>query len=131
MFNTKTALAAAALAVITAAGTFSASAAPIDRHDARVEHRMDRRDMRVEHRMDRRDMRVEHRMDRRDARFAHRHYVDRARVHSILWSNHYRMIGEPYFLGGRYVVRTYDRFGHVVLVRIDPWTGAFMGVVRL
>lgn len=123
MFNMKTAFAAVALAVVTAAGTFSASAAPAGRHEARVEHRMDRRDARFDHRMERRDARFDRRIERR--------YVDRGRVHSVLWARHYRMIGDPYFLHGRYVVRTHDRFGHVVLVRIDPWTGAFMGVVRL
>lgn len=130
MFNTKTALAAAALAAITAAGTIGASADPMTRHDARVEHRLDRHDARVEHRMIRHDARVDHRIARHDAHVMHRHYVERTRVHSILMANHYRMIGDPYFLHGRYVVRTYDRFGHVVLVRIDPWTGAFMGVTR-
>jgi hypothetical protein len=40
------------------------------------------------------------------------------------------MIGDPYFLGGRYVVRTHDRFGRMILVRVDPWTGAYLGVVR-
>ena len=124
MFNTKTALAAAALAVITAAGTISASADPYDRHLNRVENRLERRDARIDHRIDR----IDRRIDRHDM---HRRYVDHARVNRILWSNHYRMIGEPYFLHGRYVVRTHDRFGRIVLVRIDPWTGAFMGVVRL
>ncbi|HEU4548818.1 MAG TPA: hypothetical protein VFS01_03920 [Rhizomicrobium sp.] len=124
MFNMKTALAAAALAAITAAGTVSASADPVDRHLNRVEHRLERRDARIDRRIDR----IDHRIARHDM---HRHYVERARVNRILLANHYRMIGEPYFLGGRYVVRTHDRFGRVVLVRIDPWTGAFMGVVRL
>jgi hypothetical protein len=124
MFNMKTALAAAALAAITAAGTVSASADPVDRHLNRVEHRLERRDARIDRRIDR----IDHRIARHDM---HRHHVERARVNRILLANHYRMIGEPYFLGGRYVVRTHDRFGRVVLVRIDPWTGAFMGVVRL
>jgi hypothetical protein len=124
MFNMKTALAAAALAAITAAGTISASADPVDRHLNRVEHRLEHRDARIDRRIDR----IDHRIARHDM---HRHYVERARVNRILWANHYRMIGEPYFLGGRYVVRTHDRFGRVALVRIDPWTGAFMGVMRL
>lgn len=126
MFNTKTALAAAALAAITAAGTITAGADPYDRHLNRVEHRLERRDARIDHRIDR----IDRHIDRHEMAM-HRRHVDRMVVKRMLTANHYRMIGEPYFLGGRYVVRTYDRFGHVVLVRIDPWTGAFMGVVRL
>ncbi len=117
MFNTKTIFAAAALAAITAGGTVAASAAPMDRH-ARIEHRIDRHDMRAYHRIDRHDRRVI------------RPYVDHARLHRVLSARHYRMIGNPYFLGSRYVVRSYDRFGRVVLVRVDPWTGAYLGVVR-
>ena len=123
MFSTKTVFAAAALAVITAAGTMSASAAPGDRHTARVEHRIDRHAARVDHRIDRHAARV-------DRRIHHRRYVDRARLNRVLLARHYRVIGDPYFLGSRYVVRTHDRFGHVVLVRVDPWTGAYLGVVR-
>jgi hypothetical protein len=126
MFNTKTALAAVALAVVTAAGTFCASADTYGRHLNRVENRLERRDARIEHRLDR----VDHRIARHD-RMVHRRHVDHMRVRSILTANHYRMIGTPYFMGSRYVVRTYDRFGHVMLVRIDPWTGAFMGVIRM
>ena len=112
MVSTKTVFAAAALAVITAAGTVGASAAPVDRHAARVDHRIDRHAARIDHRIH------------------HRRYVDRARLNRVLLARHYRVIGDPYFLGDRYVVRTHDRFGRVVLVRIDPWTGAFRGVVR-
>jgi hypothetical protein len=110
MFSTKTVFAAAALAAITVAGTMAASAAPIDR--ARTEYRIDRHAAWADHRIH------------------HRHYVDRIRLNRMLAARHYRMIGDPYFLGGRYVVRTHDRFGRMILVRVDPWTGAYLGVVR-
>ncbi len=43
----------------------------------------------------------------------------------------YRVVGNPYWVGGRYVVRTHDRFGRVVFVQVDPWSGAFIREVIL
>ena len=117
MYSTKTLLAAASLAVLTAAGLGSASADPWDvRHD-RMELRHDRMDIRH----DRQDL-------RRDERRA---FVDRIRIGESLRFHRYRVIGEPYFVHGRYVVRTYDRFGHVVFVQVDPYSGAFIREVIL
>jgi Ni/Co efflux regulator RcnB len=133
MFNTKTLLAAASLAVLTAIAA-PASAAPWeDRHDrqeARQEIRHDRQDLRhdrQELRQDRREMRHDLRADR----FEHRGYVDRLRISEGLRFHRYRMIGDPYFVHGRYVVRTHDRFGRIVFVQVDPYTGVFMREVRL
>lgn len=44
--------------------------------------------------------------------------------------NFYRWDGEPYWFQGRYVIRTYDRFGRVVFVELNPYTGGFIGVIR-
>src|SRR5665213_2373622 len=44
--------------------------------------------------------------------------------------DHYRCTGDPYFYQGRYVVRSYNRFGKVVFVEINPYTGSFIGEVR-
>ena len=65
-------------------------------------------------------------------RSEYRHgYVDRARIFFGLRQHHYsRFIGDPYWFDGRYVVRTYDRRGHVVIVEVDPYTGDFLGVIR-
>ena len=41
-----------------------------------------------------------------------------------------RFIGDPYWFHDRYVVRTYDRWGNVVYVEVDPYSGAFIGEVR-
>ena len=101
MYSRETLLAAAALAVFSA-GIGSAGAAPW--HDRGHDH---------------------HRAP------THRHYVDRGHIERILAPRHYRLIGAPYFWHGSYVVRSHDRFGHVVLVRIDPYSGAFLGEVRL
>ena len=97
MYTTKTLLAAASLAVLTAAGLGTASAAPWDRHDFRVDERME-----------------------------HRAFVNRWRVAETLRFHRYDVLGDPYFFHGRYVVRVHDRFGRPVLVQIDPYTGTFI-----
>jgi Ni/Co efflux regulator RcnB len=123
MFNTKTLLAAASLAVLTAIAAPAASAAPWEvRHD-RQELRHDRQDLRH----DRRELRHDRRVDR----FEHRSYVNRIRIAEGLRFHRYRMIGDPYFVHGRYVVRTHDRFGRTVFVQVDPYTGAFLREVIL
>ncbi len=45
--------------------------------------------------------------------------------------HNYRVIGDPYFVHGRYVVRTHDRFGRIVFVQVDPYSGAFLREVIL
>jgi hypothetical protein len=121
MFNTKTLLAAASLAVLTAAGLGSAGAAPWeDRHENRVERHIERHD----NRMDRREARF-------DRRIEHRAFVNRLRIADTLRFHHYRVIGDPYFVRDRYVVRTHDRFGRLVFVQVDPYSGAFVREVRL
>jgi hypothetical protein len=101
MFGKKIILATAALAAITASGIGAAAAAPWNHHRTVV---------------------VRHQV--------HRPYVARARVYETLRLHHYAGIGDPYFLHGRYVVRSHDRFGRTVLVQVDPWSGRYVGVVR-
>ena len=107
MFSTKTILAAASLAVLSAAGIGSAAAQPWNHHDWRE------------------------RGWERHERFEHRAYVDRVRLAEALRFHRYRMIGEPYFVHDRYVVRTHDRFGRIIFVQVDPYSGAFIREVRL
>ena len=97
MYSKKTLVAAAALAVLSAAGIGSASAAPWMHHPV----------------------------------MAHRHYADRIRIDEALRFHHYRTLGAPYFLHGHYLVRTHDRFGRLVVVEVDPYTGAFLGEFRI
>ncbi|MBA2589193.1 MAG: hypothetical protein H0U98_11300 [Alphaproteobacteria bacterium] len=106
MFSTKTILAAASLAVLGAAGIGSAAAAPWDNHH-------DRRD------------------GYRHERFERRAFVDHVRLADSLRFHRYRMIGAPYFVHDRYVVRTHDRFGRTVFVQVDPYNGRFIREVRL
>ena len=117
MLAKKIVLAAAALAALTAAGLGSASAQP----------RGDFRD-RDFNGFGRDNGRYEQRHDWRDQRRA---FVPRHRVYETLRMHRFVGIGNPTFMGGQYVVRSYDRFGRVVLVRIDPFTGRFLGVVRI
>lgn len=114
MLAKKTLLAAAALAALTATGLGSANAQPRD-------HYRDR-DIRVERHV------VIHDDFRRPIARPH---VSRTQVYRTLRNHRFVGIGEPRFLRGQYVVRSQDRFGRVVLVRIDPWTGRFMGVARV
>ena len=103
MYNIKTLLAAASMAVAMAAGASSANAAPWDRH-----------------------------VDRPMVRHApmHRNFVERERVVEVLRAHHYRFIADPVFIRGHYVVKSFDRFGHTVFVEIDPYSGAFIGRFR-
>jgi hypothetical protein len=55
----------------------------------------------------------------------HRVVFDTLRVHRI------RYAGEPYFVRGHYVVKSFDRFGRTTFVEVNPYTGAFIGFVRL
>jgi hypothetical protein len=103
-------LAAASLAVVSAAGLGAASADPWDHGRQYGWH--------------------DRAFDRHE-RFEHRAYVDRIRVFDTLRFHHYRMMGEPTFIHGRYVVRTHDRFGRTVFVQVDPYSGAFIREVFL
>ena len=61
----------------------------------------------------------------------YRNYIARDRVFFTLRNRGYaRFIGDPYFYHGRYVVRSYNRFGKVVFVEINPYTGGFIGEIR-
>jgi Ni/Co efflux regulator RcnB len=106
----KTILAAASLAVLSAAGIGAASAQPWD-HSGYHNSWHDR--------------------GWRHDRFERHAFVNRMRVADTLRFHHYRMIGDPYFVHGRYVVRTHDRFGRIVFVQVDPYSGAFVREVRL
>jgi hypothetical protein len=71
--------------------------------------------------------RYDRRMDRRDYRH-YRHIVDRYRVFDVVRAHHLRYIGEPYWNRGVYGVRAYGRYGQIVFVRVDPYTGDWIGI---
>jgi len=123
-------LTAAAAAILSTTGAGMALADPYD-HGGPGHHDSDRGDR---HDGDRRggDRHDGDRGHDRYWRSEYRHgYVDRDRIFFGLRQHHYsRFIGDPYWFDGRYVVRTYDRRGHVVIVEVDPYTGDFLGVIR-
>lgn len=61
----------------------------------------------------------------------HRRFADRRIVFETLRQHHIRYSGEPYFVRGHYVVRSFDRFGRVSFIEINPYTGGLIGVIRL
>ena len=64
-------------------------------------------------------------------RHEHRHFADHDTIFRSLRYNHIRYVGQPYFVRGHYVVRSFDRFGRVSFVEINPYTGGVIGVIRL
>ena len=136
-------LIAAAAAVLTTAGAGTALARPDDRggpghHDG--DRHGDRHDGDRGHWGDRGwrgdsdwhggDWRGDHdRYWRHD--YGERRYIGSDLIFRGLRHHHYdRFLGDPMWYHGRYVVRTYDRFGRLIFVEIDPYTGDFIGVVR-
>lgn len=103
MFSTKNILAAASLAVLTAAGIGAASAQPWD-------HRFDRREA---FRHERMEYRIDH------------------RVAQALRFRGLRMVSQPTFLRGHMVVRAENRFGRQVIVHVNPRSGEVLRVIRL
>ena len=59
-------------------------------------------------------------------------YIERGRVIEIVRARKIRYVGVPYMYRGYYVIRCYDRFGRFGYCRINPVTGAFLGIsIRL
>ena len=119
-------LTAAAAAILSTTGAGMALADPYD-YGGPGHHDSDRHGDR--HDGDRHDgLRGHDRYWRQEYRHG---YVDRDRIFFGLRQHHYsRFIGDPFWFHDRYVVRSYDRFGHVVMVEVDPYTGDVIGVVR-
>jgi hypothetical protein len=65
----------------------------------------------------------------RSGYYGYRNYVDRDRIFFVIREHNYRYVGDPYWYGDDYVVRAYDPYGRLVLVRVDPYTGAWLGVL--
>jgi hypothetical protein len=124
MMNIKKILTAAAAAtVLSVAGASAASADSWNDHGGYNDNRgYDNADRdRYGH-----DNRYGHR-DWRE----HRRFADRRIVFETLRQHHIRYSGEPYFVRGHYVVRSFDRFGRVSFIEINPYTGGLIGVIRL
>ncbi len=122
MHTMKMLFAAASLMALSAMDVGTSNAAPI--HHEMGRHEMGR------HETEGRAI-ARHEIVRRD--FGRHDFgrpvVMRERVFDTLRFHRFRGLSDPYFLNGRYVVRSFDRFGRVVLVEVDPYTGAFIGVI--
>ena len=91
------------------------------------------RDHDWDHRDHRDHRRVERHVERHDMYWheGYRGYVGHDRIYRELRRHHYtRWEGAPYWYRGHYVVRSYDRFGHVVFVEVNPYTADFIGVIH-
>ncbi|MBS0472367.1 MAG: hypothetical protein JSR60_14945 [Proteobacteria bacterium] len=65
------------------------------------------------------------------ARHEVRRVVDHRVVFASMHARHMRYIGTPHFVRGHYVIRSFDRFGRVAFVEINPYTGAVIGFFRI
>ena len=119
--------AAATAAVLSVAGAVSASADDSYGRDSARYDTNSYQDNRGDHDgYGQRD-----RYDHRHWRHEHRRFADRDAIFRSLRFHHIRYVGEPYFVRGHYVVRSYDRFGQVKFIEINPYTGGVIGVIRL
>lgn len=64
-------------------------------------------------------------------RHDHRRFADRDTIFRSLRYHRIHYVGEPYFVRGHYVVRSFDRFGRASFIEINPYTGDVIGVIRL
>jgi hypothetical protein len=58
----------------------------------------------------------------------HRHYIARDRVVEVVRGRNIEVVGQPYMHRGVYVVKCRDRAGRIAFCRINPRTGAFLGI---
>jgi len=61
----------------------------------------------------------------------HRRFSDRDTIFRSLRYHRIHYVGEPYFVRGHYVVRSFDRFGRASFIEINPYTGDVIVVIRL
>jgi hypothetical protein len=60
------------------------------------------------------------------------HFIARDRVVEVVRGRNIEVVGQPYMYRGTYVVKCRDRAGRIAFCRINPRTGAFLGInVRL
>ena len=60
-----------------------------------------------------------------------RRIVEHRVVFETLRHRNIRFNGNPYFVRGHYVVRSFDRFNRVTFVEVNPYTGQVIGFIRL
>ncbi|MBV9571428.1 MAG: hypothetical protein JO056_09330 [Alphaproteobacteria bacterium] len=55
-------------------------------------------------------------------------YIDRGRVLEVVKARNIRVVGAPYMYRGYYVVKCVNRYGRAAFCKVNPRTGAFIGV---
>ena len=64
------------------------------------------------------------------SQYGDRAFIDDERVFFVLRQRHYTDFeGQPFWFHGRYLVRTHNRHGRLVIIEVNPYTGAYIGVV--
>ena len=59
-----------------------------------------------------------------------RTFVDQERVFRTLKKRHYNQFeGQPFWFHGRFLVKSFDRRGNVVMIEVNPYTGAYIGLM--
>ena len=54
--------------------------------------------------------------------------IDRGRVLEVVKARGVRVVGTPYMYRGYYVVKCVNRFGRAAFCKVNPRTGAFIGI---
>jgi len=62
--------------------------------------------------------------------FRNRGFMDADAIFRMLRRHNYTAFeGAPFWYHGRYIVRSYDRRGNVVMIEVNPYTGLYIGVL--
>ena len=120
----KTLLASATLALVSIAG--AASAAPM--HSTMQPALHNGAALTIQYRAP--DLRNDRFDNNRNDRFNRRIVSDRV-ILANLRANNLRAVSNPHFVRGRLVVQAMGRFGRIVTVEFNPYTGRMIGVIRL
>jgi hypothetical protein len=64
------------------------------------------------------------------SQYGDRKFVDQDSVFRTLKKHHYNQFeGAPFWFHGRFMVKTFDRRGNVVMIEVNPYSGAYIGLV--
>jgi hypothetical protein len=55
-------------------------------------------------------------------------YITRDRAFGVFRARGVRIVGTPYISGGAYIARCYDPSGRLAYCRVDPYSGAWLGI---
>lgn len=55
-------------------------------------------------------------------------YIDHGRVLEVVKARNIRVVGAPYMYRGYYVVKCVNHYGRTAFCKVNPRTGAFIGI---